>query len=186
MDSSHSAFIVLEAHLQTYYRYPCKQRATSKMSSYLMDQELVDMPKFDLEALLPVKTLDWEPMLQEQDEKLQLQAQYEKLKAIALEVVSQALKTAVQVHEKTVHQVQETMVIETQNTSVNPLLPSPALVAHLPPPLQMQPPFRYESHAEYLRAREQEQAFPPRPKRLRDDATVDERFDKFWREFVDG
>jgi hypothetical protein len=128
------------------------------MSSDMMDQELVDMPKFDLEALLS-ETLDWEPVLQAQDEKLELEA-------IASEVVSQVLKTAVQVQETTV--------------------PSPALVAHLPPPLQRQPPFRYESHAEYLRAREQEQASPPRPKRLRDDATVDERFDKFWRKFVQG
>jgi hypothetical protein len=155
------------------------------MSSDMMDQELGDMPKFDLEELLPKETLDWEPVLQEQDEKLER-------KAIASEVVSQALKTAVQVHKTAVQvhettvQVQETMVIETQNTSVNPLLPSPALVAHLPPPLQRQPPFRYESYADYVRAREQEQASPPRPKRLRDDTTVDESFDEFWRKFVRG
>jgi hypothetical protein len=151
-----------------------------------MGQEL-----FGLEALLSEETLDWEPVLQAQDKKLEVQAQNKKLEAIASKVVSQALKTAVQVRETTV-QVQETtvQVQETQNTSVNPLLPTPALVAHLPPPLQMQSPFRYESHAEYLRAREQEQASPPRQKRLRDDttvdATVDERFDKFWKKFVQG
>jgi len=134
-----------------------------------MDQELVDMPKFDLEALLSEeeKTLDWEPVLQAQDKKLELEAM--------VLVVNQLLETAV-------HQVQETMVIETQNTSVNPLLSYPALVALLPPPppLQMQSPFRYDSYEEYLQAREQEQANPPSPKRLR----VDKRFDEFWREFV--
>jgi hypothetical protein len=131
------------------------------MLSDMMDQE-----PFYLEAL------DWEYVLQAQDEKRELEA-------MVLEVVNQLLETAV-------HQAQEMMVIKTQNTHVNPLLPSPALVAHLPPLVQRQHPFCYESHEEYRQAQEQGQAYPPPPKRLRVDTTVDERFEEFWREFVQG
>ena len=146
----------------------------------MMDlQELDDeVPKLDLEALLPpVETLDWEYVLKAQDNKREL-------KAIALEVVIQVLETAIQVHETTVHQAHETMVIETQNTSVNPLLPSPALVAHLPPPVETEYAFHSDLYQEFLQAQEQGQAYSR--KRLRDDDNVDESFEVYWREFVQG